>query len=341
MPWRLRQGLFLAFSCVLLLAGSTQLIRQIRLGFSPASETKPATLNVIKIQTQESDLQGAFSIDSIEAFAIQRDDKDVFSLLLAQYQDSKGLKQSAVLFPKSQLETTALPSPTGLRQAIWLEAAKAIRQNTSEDSLLLSWWDDGQRIHFLSGRTAWLKKPSAETFLSPLWKHFQDNLLLATEPEHKNLSKMARWLTLDSETALAEMRQFFDHSQPIYVLVNNDLLMRVAEMADYGGKPLSFNSTTVPIRDNLHGDIAQTKRWAYEEGDGNYLVQKEGLYYHVWSTPKRVGPEKNSLLVRLLPFVDSLKKLPEGIHLVYQSNWGGYLSIYRIDLNQPINHNTM
>jgi hydroxylamine oxidation protein HaoB len=49
-------------------------------------------------------------------------------------------------------------------------------------------------------------------------------------------------------------------------------------------------------------------------------------------SPKGSAIENNSLLVRLLPFVDSLKKLPEHINLVYQSHWGGYLSIYKIDL---------
>jgi hydroxylamine oxidation protein HaoB len=72
----------------------------------------------------------------------------------------------------------------------------------------------------------------------------------------------------------------------------------------------------MPVRDNLHGDIGQIKRWTAEQGDGNYLVQKEGLYYHVWVTPKIAG---------------SGKKLPEDLHLVYQSNWGGYLSIYKLD----------
>jgi hydroxylamine oxidation protein HaoB len=61
-------------------------------------------------------------------------------------------------------------------------------------------------------------------------------------------------------------------------------------------------------------------------------VQKEGLHYHVWATPKGSVTEKNTLLVRPLPFVDSLKKLPEHVNLVYQGHWGGYLSIYKIDL---------
>jgi hydroxylamine oxidation protein HaoB len=80
----------------------------------------------------------------------------------------------------------------------------------------------------------------------------------------------------------------------------------------------------------LHSDIAKIKAWVFEEGDGNYLVQKEGLYYRVWSTSRQSGAEKNSLLVRLLPFVDSLKKLPDNVQLVYQSKWGSYLSVYNI-----------
>jgi hydroxylamine oxidation protein HaoB len=102
-------------------------------------------------------------------------------------------------------------------------------------------------------------------------------------------------------------------------------------MTDYGGTPLPLISRTVPAHDNLHSDIAQIKEWASEQGEGNYLVQKEGLNYHLWLTPRSSGMEKRSLLVRLLPFVDSLKKLPDGVHLVYQSNWGGFLSVYKIN----------
>lgn len=161
---------------------------------------------------------------------------------------------------------------------------------------------------------------------------YESQLLLASDSERGQLANMAHWLTMGSDKALVEMRKFFGTSRPIYLLVTNDLLMRLGEMVDYGGTPLAFSSKTVPAHDNLHGDIAQIKQWAYEEGGGNYLVQKEGLHYHVWATPKASVTENKSLLVRLLPFVDSLKKLPEHVKLVYQSHWGGYLSIYKIDL---------
>jgi hydroxylamine oxidation protein HaoB len=336
MNWTLKKSV-LSLSCgLLLLSGSTLLVQQIRIVFFNDGEFKlinQIPLRVRYSQGKLSNLHGYFSVDSIDDYAIQRDDKDSFSLLLAHYKDGDNQQHRAVLFPKSKHETGLLPSSTELRQTIWQDAAKTIIQNTPKNTIILSWWDDGQRIHFLSGRNAWLTKPAKETFISPVWQNLQDNLLLASDTERERLSKMARWLTMDSDKALAEMRTFFGPSRPLYLLVNNDLLMRVGEMIDYGGTPLAFNSKTVPAHDNLHGDIALIKQWAYEEGDGNYLVQKEGLNYHLWGTPKLSGTEKNSLIVRLLPFVDSLKKLPEGIQLVYQSNWGGYLSIYKIDLN--------
>ncbi len=333
--WSLKKGL-LSFGCgALLLTGSAMLYQQVRgafVGGGEASETNPAPLKFTLIQGQASDLQGAFSVDSVNDYTVQRDGKDAFNLLVAHYKDSQGQERRSVLFPKSKQETSVSPSQTGLRQTIWEEAAKAISQNTPKDALVLSWWDDGQRIHFLSGREAWVSKPAVETFVSPVWNYLNGNLLMASDSEREHLSTMARWLTMDSDKALAEMRQKFGTSRPLYLLVTNDLLMRLGEMVDYGGTSLLFSSKTFPAHNNLHGDIAQIKQWAYEEGSGNYLVQKEGLHYHVWATPKSSVTEKNSLLVRLLSFVNSLKKLPEHVNLVYQSHWGGYLSIYKIDL---------
>ncbi|MEQ1560678.1 MAG: hydroxylamine oxidation protein HaoB [Methyloglobulus sp.] len=336
MTWTLKQGVSLFICGVLLFVGSVLLFKQVKIAFfngGASVQTNSASLSVTLLQGQTSDLQGAFSVDSVDNYIFQRDGKDAFSLLLAHYKDAQNQQRRAVLFPKGKQEAGTLPNPTGLRQSIWQEAAKAISENTAKDALILSWWDNGQRIHFLSGRDAWVNKPAEQTFVSPIWKHLQKNMLLALDSEREHLSTMARWLTMDSDKALAEIKQTFGTSRSIYLLVTNDLLMRLGEIVDYGGNPLALSSKTIQAHDNLHGDIAQIKQWAYEEGDGNYLVQKEGLAYHVWATEKGSGAEKNALLVRLLPFVDSLKKLPEKVHLVYQSHWGGYLSIYKLDLD--------
>lgn len=335
MTWNPKKAVLILVCGALLFTGSVMLFQQIKIIFfndGDTRQTSPAELNFKLLQGQTSELQGAFTVDSVDNYIFQRNGKDAFSLLLAHYKDAQNQQHRAVLFPKAKQESTTLSNPTDLRQTIWQEAGRAISQNTPKDALILSWWDDGQRLHFLSGREAWVSKPSSESFISPTWKSLQDNLLLASDSERGQLSNIAHWLTMDSDKALVEMRKFFGKSRPIYVLVTNDLLMRLGEMVDYGGTSLLFNSKAVQAHDNLHSDIAQIKQWAAEEGDGNYLVQKEGLHYHVWATPKASVREKNSLLVRLLPFVDSLKKPPEGLNLVYQSHWGGYLSIYKIEL---------
>jgi hydroxylamine oxidation protein HaoB len=319
-------------SIALLVAGGAILFQQFKVGFingddKPQSNSLEFTLT----QGQASDLQGAYPVDNVDKFSVRHDGKEAFSLLLAHYKDGMGKERRSLLFPKAGQPTGALPNPTGLRQSIWQEAGNAISQNTPKDALILSWWDDGQRTHFLSGREVWVSNPAPPTFTSPLWQHLQDSLLMASDQEHENLSAMARWFTMDSDKALAEIRQKFGPERPVYLLVTNDLLMRLGELADYGGLPVKLTGKTFPAHDNLHGDIAGIKQWLAEEGDSNYLVQKEGLNYRVWATEKGSTTEKNTLIVRLLPFVNSLKKLPEGIRLVYQSHWGGYLSIYKID----------
>ena len=306
---------------------------QIKHIFHTDKALRDAPLTVKQAQDKPSGMQGAFAVNSVNRFTFQQNNKDVFNLLIADYKDNSASPRNAILFPANPDTSKINSDTTALRQSIWQAAGKSIQQHTTSDALILSWWDDGQRAHFLTGREAWLNKPAQETFKSSLWQKLQGNLLLANSAERTRLIQMARWLTMDSKQALAEIRNTFGSKRPLYLLVNNDLLMRAHEMAEYGGALLTFNTKYLQARENLHGDISQIRRWANETGEGNYLVQKEGTYYRAWSIPRNSKIEANSLLVRLLPFVDSLKKLPENVDLVYQSHWGGYLSIYKIEFD--------
>lgn len=331
--WAIRKGLLIAISGALLLTGGVLLFQQAEIAFDDGGlspQTNLPALNVVRLQGQTSDLQGAFPVDSVDHLIIQRDGKDAFSLLLGRYKDRQNQDRNVVFFPKGKNTTDVLADPATVRQAIWQEAGSAIKKNAPPDAVILSWWDDGQRIHFLSGLDSWLSKPSQPTFSNPVWQQLKTGLILADETEQQRLSQMARWLTMDYATALSEIRQVFGLSRPIFIVVTNDLLFRMAEFEGYGGAPLPLLSISLPAHDSLHGDIAHIKQWASEAGDGNYLVQKEGLNYKVWVSPKESEKTKASLLVRLLPFVESLKQNPDGLQLVYQSHWGAYLSIYKI-----------
>lgn len=286
-------------------------------------------LNVNTSSLQPADLPGFFPADSAQLYSFRYDEKSAFSLAVVQYRNTSGARLSAVLFPKESQDGVISSSQTGLRNEIWQSASDAILKHAPEEALFLSWWDDGQRIHYLSGREAWLQKPGEETFSSSVWKVFRSDLIEASNQERDRLQHMARWLTMDADKALSEIVEYFGKSRPIYLLVNNDVLLRLSEIKAYGGSDLGLQSKNIPAGSNLHGDIAQVKRWAHETGEGNYLAHKEGSYYRTWVTATE-GDSKNTLLVRLLPFIDSLKKLPEGVDLVYQSGWGGYLSVYHL-----------
>lgn len=325
----LRKGLLLLTGIALLAGGSAILYRQLAAPAVSGAEGSPpgAELDVRRTAEPQAGAPGRFPVRTMERYAFSQEGKELFSLLVARYQDQGSAPRAAVLFPKDAQAIAS--SPTGVRHDVWKEAADVIVRKAPEDALFLSWWDSGQRIHYLSGRETWLHQPSLKTFSNPVWKAVQESLPPASEEETARLEQMARWLTMASDQALAEMAAHFGDARPVYLLVDNDLLLHLGEMAAYGGASLPLNSKNIPAGNDLHADIARVKRWANETGDGNYLAQKEGAYYRVWSVSDE--KTKNTLLIRLLPFVDSLKKLPEGVTLVYQSHWGGFLSVYRID----------
>lgn len=330
----LKKSVLLLISTIMLLTGGLLLKRN----FSSAMQTVGATKNTdeeklsfIRLQGNSADLQGTYPVDSVDQYFFEWDGKDVFSLLLASYKDENDEQRNAVLYPNSPKGSAELPGSVGSRHRIWLEAAEAIKQNTPQDALILSWWDDGQRARFLTGRDVWVDKPAVRSFSNPVWNSLKSGMTTASDKERDRSIIMARWLTMDSEKAIKEMRKFFNQDKPIYILVSNDLLLQLAEIGKYGGTPISFSRKTFPAGGDLHGDISLIKRWTYEENAGNYLAHQEGSAYHIWGLPKASTGESNSLLVRLLPFVDSLKKLPKGIKLVYQSHWAGFLSIYQLE----------
>lgn len=334
-PFRrsVQRGLLIAVSGGLLIGGSVLLYRQASIAINPGGlphQPNLPALNVVQLQGQISDLQGAFPVDSVERFSYQREGKEAFSLLLGHYLDGQGQKRHVVTFPKGKAADATLPDSGTIRHTVWQEAGAAIKQHAPPNALILSWWDDGQRIHFFCGIDTWLYRPAHVTFSNPIWQPLKASLFLADETEQQRLQQMAHWLTMDYAKSLAEIRKTFGESRPIFIVVTNDLLLRLTELESYGGKHLPLVAINLPAHDNLHGDIAHVKQWAAEAGDGNYLVQKEGLNYQVWATQKNNEPAKQSLLLRLLPFVESLKQSPAGAQLVYQSHWGGYLSIYKV-----------
>ncbi len=268
------------------------------------------------------EIQGAFPVETLARYRIGHEAGGGVELNVAHYQD--GQKATAIVFPPAG----NAQSEASLRHDLWQAAAEAIQKHTGQDALFLSWWDDGQRIRFLSGRKPWLDQPAAAAFPDAKQQEFWRQAGGGFATDETRLKQFARWLSMDADAALAEMDQALPKGQPVYWLVCLDDLARLSEIEALSGVKLPFEARVFPQADNIHSQIAEVKRWAGEKGVGAYLVQQlPAGGARVWRVTTEDGVK--TLLARLLPFTTSLAKPLEHQALVYQSPWGGYLSVYQ------------
>lgn len=260
-------------------------------------------------------------------YQVSQGDRATLQLDVAEYLNAQKQPSRAIVF--------RAPEGTGrndakLRHDLWQEAINAIREHSPADALFLSWWDNGQRISYGSGRETWSAAPSRALYRDSSERSLWNEVAGGYADDDATLRQLARWLAMDADQALADMQTRF-RGRPVYVLVCLDDLARLAEIeALLGGGNLTFEAGLFPAAENLHAQIAAVKRWAAEGGTGNYLVQQlSSGDTRAWRIATEQGA--NSLLARLLPFTSSLAKPLDRLHLVYQSAWGGYLSIYRAD----------
>lgn len=264
------------------------------------------------------EIRGAFPIERLSRYRIGRGEGGGVELNIAHYRD--GQPASAIVFPGQA-------GATELRHDLWQAAAWAIQNHADQDAVFLSWWDDGQRIRFLAGRKPWLSQPVAAAFPDARQQAFWQEAGGGFAEDPARLKQYARWLAMDADAALAEMDQALPKG-PVYWLVCLDDLARLNEIEALNGAKLPFEAKVFPAMDNIHGQISAVQRWAGEQGPGSYLVQQlSGGGARVWRITSEAGAK--TLLARLLPFTTSLTKPLEQLSLVYQSPWGGYLSVYQ------------
>lgn len=270
------------------------------------------------------EIKGQYPIERLDRYRISRDGSGV-EVNVAHYRVPEGQPNSAIVYPPA--DKAQPQGEVGLRHDLWQAAAEAIQSHTDKNALFLSWWDDGQRIRFLTGRKPWLDQPVASAFPDKDQQKFWQQAGGGFNQDEAKLKQLARWLSMDADAALAEMAQTIPKDQPVYWLVCLDNLARLAEIETLSSVKLPFEARIFPQADNIHGQIAEVKRWADEKGIGSYLVQQlPAGGARVWRITTENGVK--TLLARLLPFTTSLAKPLEHQALVYQSGWGGYLSVY-------------
>lgn len=236
---------------------------------------------------------------------------------------------------KSRLTTklkkvfTSADKPSHFRYEKWLGTSEAIKKHTNEQSLFVSYWDNAQRIHLFTGRETWINSPDKNAYNSTEEQALWESVAGGFDTEGK-LSKYSLFLLQDVNTAITELQKELPENRDTYILVSNDDLAHVQEIAALAGQGLPLETKLFPAAADLHNSISKVKEWAKEgDGTGSYLIQPMSEKFNrVWRITDKTF--EDTLLVRLLPFTSSLDRPFEKTKLVYQSDWGAYLSIYQI-----------
>ena len=315
-------ALFILAGGLLLLFGWPKVFDRSALRFERVAELTPG-------DTGFPDLMGHFKADRLITYQLHQGDSPSLPLQMAEYRDDHGKMATAIMYPTVGGAKSALSSqPNALRAKLWGEAAQAIQQHSDAKGLFLTWWDNAQRIRFLTGHDSWADLPAADAYSDSAQKNLWEQAGGGFEPEGRKLKQLARWLTMDADQALVEIAAVVPTQRPIYFLICLDDLARLTEIETLSGKRLPFELNVFPASDNLHAQIASVRRWANQKPPGSYLVQKlSSGDVRAWRISSEEGAK--SLLARLLPFTTSIGKPMEKMSLVYQSEWGGYLSIYQ------------
>jgi len=278
-------------------------------------------------------VESRYPIQAVERFGIGRPGGRPLLLQVAVYRDEQADTHRAIVFlpdrPDSGAQQNGVaPDLNRRRWQAWLDAAQAIDRHVDDDALFVTWWDNAQRVHLLTGKKSWIQSPAAELFAADhrdFWRRVSGGFF--ENPEL--LRYLAEWLTMNTEQALASILESVGKGQEVYLLVSTDDLARISEIGKLSGRPLPFETRVFRMDGNIHNLIARVKQWASEKGSGSYLVQRlPGVGVRAWRITTPAG--EKMLIARLLPFTSSLSdSLPAGLDLVYRSEWGGYLSIYR------------
>lgn len=334
MPVSQRFRLF--FGGVLLLLGSAVVLLGLPdlpffqhrpFSYSKQAELKPGDPGFPKLDSR-------YPLDKLTRYAIGRESGNPLLLDVADYHDAQGQARRAMPFlPASAPVPVPAEAAQQLRHDVWAAAAKSIAGHAGPHALFLSWWDNAQRLNLLAGAESWSLLPDAEGWRDGHERDFWLELAGGRDDSQK-LRQLARWLAMDANQALREMRESLPQDKEVYLLLSVDDLARLGEIESLAGVSLPLETQVFPAGENFHALIAQVKRWAGEpaaqagQGEANYLVQQlPGVGVRAWRV---AGAKANDLLItRLLPFTASLNRLPEGLQLVYQSEQA-YLSVYRL-----------
>lgn len=290
-------------------------------------------------------IKTSYPINTIDTYHISIDENNTHNLSVANYKNSQGQDSKAIIFlPRNNIESTTKKKtiaemveessdsdekPALFRYEKWQHVSEIIKKHTDEKSLFVSYWDDAQRIKLFTGRETWINGPDKNA-------HNKNELTLweAVSGGFDSSGKLAKYsqiLLQDADSALIALHKELPKDKDKYLLITSDILVRIQEISTLAGKGLPLETRMFPAAADLHNSISKVKEWSKEgNGTGSYLLQPVSEKFNrVWRITDKSF--EDTLLARLLPFSTSLDNpFSDNTKLVYQSDWGGYMSIYQL-----------
>lgn len=246
----------------------------------------------------------AFRIERLERLRWRHREGTTLSFEVARFRDRRGEERRA-LWPENP--------------KAWEALAGALAR-LEEGAILLAWWHHSGRLLLFAGLESACPFPPEEAFPEEsreIWREVAGRFA-----EGDCLRRLARWLLLPEEEALAEIGSAFG-DRPVYLLVSAEELLHLEEIARLAGRPLPLEVRRLPLGEDFHGRIAAAARWGMEGGRRYLPLRVPGGIALFRYLPEGKG---TPFLFRLLPF---LPPEPPPLEPVFESR-DHLLRLYRL-----------
>jgi hydroxylamine oxidation protein HaoB len=280
------------------------------------------------------DINSHLPIESLERFVIQGSDDQEVEMFVAEYLDDDE-KRRAIVYPVPRQENNEKMNSGDMkkqhqyRHEKWQFLSAAVKKHAKDLDRFITYWDNAQRLHLLTGRTAIPEQPSEEAYADAeervLWRKVGGGF-----SQEDQLRIFAQCLIGKAADAKSCLRPLYTDAGDNYILMSADDLAHIQEISRLTGEGLPLETRLFSTDSDLHGQIKQVREWAREgEGTGSYMLQPiDEHFVRAW---RIIDPAfEDSLLASLLPFTTAAEKEFTDLKLVFQSDWGGYLSLYQV-----------
>ncbi len=295
---------------------------------------KQFSYSVSAVETSKyQDINSHFPIESLEKFLINSPEDQELEMFVAEYL-ADDEKRRAIIYPvpiQNEEETNVRDKKRHhqYRQEKWQFLSAAVKKHTKDSDRFITYWDNAQRLHLFTGRMAIPEQPIEKAFSNSEEKSFWQEIGNGFS-QQEQLIVFAQCLVGKARDAKSCLSQLYTDAGDNYILMSADDMARIQEISLLTGQGLPLETRLFSTDSDLHGQIRQVREWAREgEGTGSYMLQPiDENFVRAW---RIIDPTfEDSLLARLLPFTTAAEKDFADLKLVFQSDWGGYLSLYQI-----------